>query len=493
MAVRALPPGRPRRRAAFGLLDADGWTWALIKGTFWFVVVIFLLGYVPDRAYYFTVFPTIDIGANVISPINLCPPTNKNLGCPAPPGAIVPWEPSPNELALPAARAGAATVQSGTNVYLIGGSVDGTATDSVLTTLATASGNLAPWAEASPLPEGRSDATVLSFGGVPYVIGGLGPDGAPTATVFRGTTEEGALTGWEEVPELELPEPLADAAGAATGTAMWLFGGSGPNGPSQAVYRAVTAESGDAFEAWEALAHIPLPEARSGAGAANVGDFLYVVGGEHAGGVATELFRLGLDSEGEPAGEGDAVEGWAITRGAAAGQSLPQPRVDASVFSANQGIYVVGGRDASGAVVGSTFWAIPNATTGDIGEWSASAETDLPEGRADAAAAVAGSFAFLVGGEGPSGPVTNSLRSNLAPLPPFFRLGLFGVTVPALNIEGEIGQQLGYLNAAGVGTINFILLILIAVAFSHRQRSLEILERITRGRYRAPRESEYFD
>jgi hypothetical protein len=65
--------------------------------------------------------------------------------------------------------------------------------------------------------------------------------------------------------------------------------------------------------------------------------------------------------------------------------------------------------------------------------------------------------------------------------------------VPALNIEGEIGQQLGYLNAAGVGTINFILLILIGVAFSHRQRSLEILERITHGRYRAPRESEYFD
>src|SRR5918999_3564171 len=142
MAVRALPPGTARRRAAFGLLDADGWAWATIKGLFWFVLIIILLGYIPDRAYYFTVFPTLDVGANVVSPINLCPPTNKNLGCPAPPGAVVPWEPSPNELALPAARTAAATVQSGTNVYLIGGRVEGAPTDSVLATTVSSSGNL---------------------------------------------------------------------------------------------------------------------------------------------------------------------------------------------------------------------------------------------------------------------------------------------------------------------------------------------------------------
>jgi hypothetical protein len=32
----ALPPGAVRRRTAFGLLDADGWTWASIKASFWF-------------------------------------------------------------------------------------------------------------------------------------------------------------------------------------------------------------------------------------------------------------------------------------------------------------------------------------------------------------------------------------------------------------------------------------------------------------------------
>ena len=41
MAELALPPGAVRRRAVFGLLDRDGWTWATIKATFWFLLIIF--------------------------------------------------------------------------------------------------------------------------------------------------------------------------------------------------------------------------------------------------------------------------------------------------------------------------------------------------------------------------------------------------------------------------------------------------------------------
>src|SRR5260221_14719456 len=112
----------PRRRAMFGLLDAEGWSWASLKAAFWFVVVIFLLGYLPDRAYYFTVFPTIDLGINAISPINLCPPENRSLPCPPPIGGVVPWDPSPKELALPAARTDGAPVQAGVKILYVGGS-----------------------------------------------------------------------------------------------------------------------------------------------------------------------------------------------------------------------------------------------------------------------------------------------------------------------------------------------------------------------------------
>ena len=55
-----------RNRVLFGLLDADGWTWASLKAAFWFVVIIMLLGYIPDRAYYFTVFSTIDVPSPLV-------------------------------------------------------------------------------------------------------------------------------------------------------------------------------------------------------------------------------------------------------------------------------------------------------------------------------------------------------------------------------------------------------------------------------------------
>ena len=61
-----------------------------------------------------------------------------------------------------------------------------------------------------------------------------------------------------------------------------------------------------------------------------------------------------------------------------------------------------------------------------------------------------------------------AVRANIAPSEPFFQLGLFGAIVPALKIDGEIGQQLGYLSANTVGIINFAILVAIGVAMAHR-------------------------
>ena len=106
MAQQALTAGMtvPRKRAFFGLLDADGWGWASVKAAVWLVIITLMLGYIPDRAYYLTVNRTLDLGVLAWSPINFCPPENESLPCPAPVGAVVPWHPSPDKLALPAAR-----------------------------------------------------------------------------------------------------------------------------------------------------------------------------------------------------------------------------------------------------------------------------------------------------------------------------------------------------------------------------------------------------
>jgi hypothetical protein len=54
--------------------------------------------------------------------------------------------------------------------------------------------------------------------------------------------------------------------------------------------------------------------------------------------------------------------------------------------------------------------------------------------------------------------------------------------VPGLKIEGEIGQQLGYLNAAGAGTVDFVLLIIVGWAFAHREEARRMVGRIVRRR-----------
>ena len=72
-----------------GCSTQDGWAWASVKAFAWLVIIILMLGYLPDRAYYLTVGRTVDLGVLVWSPINFCPPTNETLPCPAPVGAVI--------------------------------------------------------------------------------------------------------------------------------------------------------------------------------------------------------------------------------------------------------------------------------------------------------------------------------------------------------------------------------------------------------------------
>ena len=218
MAQQALPPGTAQRRTFFGLLDADGWPAAFWKALFWFILILFMLGYLPDRAYYFTVEPALDIGENVFSPINFCDGSNESLPCPAPRGAMIPWQASPADPGPPR------TADPGRHVPVGHAAVrrrryrGGKATDSVLVTNTTSDGNFAAWQNGPALPAPRTDFAIASFNGTPYVIGGLDADGKPTSTVFVGDIESGNLAGWKADDSLALPTPLSGAAAVATGT-----------------------------------------------------------------------------------------------------------------------------------------------------------------------------------------------------------------------------------------------------------------------------------
>ena len=530
--ARALTAGpAPRRRAMFGLLDADGWGWASVKAFFWFIVIIFLLAYVPDRAYYFTVSRTIDLGILAWSPVNLCPPENEGLPCPVPAGSILPWHPSPPELALPAVRTDAAFVQAGTNLMLIGGSDGESATDTVFVARTVGTGNFDRWQEGPPLPEPRADAGVTTLNGVIYVVGGYdeggsptdtvfvlapdlatgnlgewqtgdqldpplvlpearaaaplvaladglllaggaGPDGQPTRTSWKSTIDEnGALGEWQ--PQGELVEPSADAVGVLNGEHVWLLGGRDANGPTNRVQRATIAAAGEPVEG------DPDP------GGADSG----VDGEEGEGGAVGEG-----DEPGDPPGAGSPTPGqpdgetttaaiqWAVNPAA----DLPAARTNASGFAANGTMYLVGGSDGSGSQ-NELYWTVPTpGGDGDnITEWKRLAAIDLPEpGLEGAAINQSGPDLFLVGGVSNGQPLAGSARASTAPQEPFFQLGLVGAVVPALQIGGEIGQQLGYLNAAGAGGTFFALLVAIGVIMAHRDQSRAMWSRFRARRRR---------
>ena len=476
MAQPALYPGttQTRRRALFGLLDANGWAWATLKATFWFVLLIFMLGYVPDRAYYFTVNKTIDLGILAWSPVNFCPENNKTLPCPAPAGAVVPWAPSPTEIALPQARTDGAIVQSGTSILYVGG-FDGTnVTDTTYVAKASGTGNFDKWADGPKLPAPRSNAAVIYSGGKIYAVGGNDAAGKPTTTVFILTPDPttGALGEWQTTEEakvdLALPEARAGAAIVAATDGLMLVGGTNGTAPVNTVLKTTFDPKGVPGK-WAAEPGT-LFTAVTDASAGLVGSYLWVYGGTAADGKALTTVQRGEFGAGADATK---IVRFGVRGGAT---DLPATRTNLAGFTANGALYAIGGSD--GATPQSTlYWATPNAT-GDIPEWKHLDVSDLPAGgNAGGAPMILGPNAIIVGGTTASGPTTASIRANIAPEAPFFQLGLVGATVPALKIDGEIGQQLGYLNANTIGIVNFALFVIIGWAFAHRTQITEWRER----------------
>ena len=488
MAQQALPAGRTqtRGRAFFGLLDANGWAWASLKATFWFILMIFLLGYIPDRAYYFTVNRTMDLGILAWSPINFCPPENQSLPCPAPVGAVVPWEVAPTELALPGARVDGAIAQIGTTLLYIGGTDGSAATDTVFVSKTAGVGNFDRWTDGPTLPEARSNAAVGFSAGRIFVVGGAGPDGAPTTSVFVLTPDpqSGDLGEWQTAEELELeltlPEARAGAALVPAADGLFLVGGTADGTtPLKTVWKS-TFDNAGTLQAWAPTAE--LYQAATDATAVISGDYLWVYGGTSPDGPTKTVQRgeFQVDDEETRVDESTTLRQFGVAGG---NVDLPEPRTNAAGFTASGALYLIGGSDANGPR-SELYWTVPDAN-GNIAEWKHLPQSDLPAGGLSGAAPVTlGPNVVLAGGETADGPTTGAARANIAPREPFFQLGLVGATVPALKIDGEIGQQLGYLNANTIGIVNFVILLIVGWAFAHKAQVAAMRDRVMSRRRR---------
>ena len=428
--------------------------------------MIMTLGYIPDRAYYFTVQNTVDLGLLAWSPINFCPPANETLPCPAPPGATLPWHPAPPELQLPGGRTDGA---AGSRPDLPRrGRQRRHQAPSPTTYLAKAvgTGNFDKWAHGPALPEARSDAAFVTIGNTMYVIGGYGPDGKPTE---HGVQPHGRQRRHaRRVGDRRRIDAARGAGrrgrGRRSRTASWSWAAS-------TVGRADRRPSGRASRTragkLQAVGRAaPLVEENVDGVAAHVGD--------------CDLPRRRANAAGQPGRDGPAGPlGGPGTTTAEPNRSSPVARQRADQPAGGPRTNMSGlhgerralrpGRQRRHARP-RDYWTTPDAD-GVIPEWLHLDQTDLGAGRRGLGRRRVRRVRVPVrrrarpgptNGAGAHVPRARSRRSS--------SWGSWARPCRASQLGGEVGQQIGYMNAAGVGTVNFILLILLGWAFAHKAK-----------------------
>jgi N-acetylneuraminic acid mutarotase len=132
---------------------------------------------------------------------------------------------------------------------LLGGCI-GRVTDSPAPVDQTSPGR---WTQTTPMPTARQEVAAAAFGGRLWVMGGLGSNAEPVATV---ETFDPALGLWET--RAALPEAVHHAAAAVVGERLFVLGGFS-GGRVQWTAQDAVWEFVASREAWEPRASLPTP------------------------------------------------------------------------------------------------------------------------------------------------------------------------------------------------------------------------------------------
>jgi outer membrane protein assembly factor BamB len=265
----------------------------------------------------------------------------------------------------------AVSVSGGRVLVLGGGSPTTVATVQSFAAAAPSRSRGAVAATAGSLPAPRSDAVAVTIGATTYLVGGYDgtrPDAPVLATVGGRTFR----------PVTVLPVPVRYPAVAALGGRIFIFGGQAITGPQ-------AGAPVDAIQAVDPARHSAavighLPEPLAGAAAVTVGGELFVAGGESP--VAQRLIP-GLGTTQLGPGETSAGTGgeasasptstvsaiWAFdpaTRQLLAAGHLQVPVSHAAIAVAGSTAWIVGG-ESSGALVASVQILRPNRAFGTAG------------------------------------------------------------------------------------------------------------------------------
>lgn len=226
------------------------------------------------------------------------------------------------------------------------------------------------WRAQTPLPLARTEVAAARSGAEIVVVGGYLASGETTARVDAYSP---SANRWRRQPDLPVAVNHAMAA-TWRGRAIVAGGYGGPRRPLRTAFELVGGR-------WRPLP--PLPSPRAAAGAAVVGDTLYVMGGVGPAGLARSALALDLKRK-----------RWRTIGG-------PTPREHLAVTSAGGRVYVLAGRTAGL----DTNLRLLERYDPRTRRWRRL--RPVPESRGGTGAAVAAGLLVSVGGEAPSGTIAS--------------------------------------------------------------------------------------
>jgi N-acetylneuraminic acid mutarotase len=241
---------------------------------------------------------------------------------------------------LAEARWGHTAITIDNSLFVIGGTSSRGILDSIERSSINSDGTLGSFSrlDDAKLAIARSGHVSMIIGNAVYVVGGTGKDGLKLGSIERAAVlPSGALSSFEIVSSTELVAPRADHAMELIGSALYVIGGELANGAPAASVERAVIRPDGSLEEFRTVAQAKLAEPRSGHRTIALGEGLYVLGGKNATGVVGDIERAPISSDGV-VGSFSSVLGISLTRA----------RARYGLATIENYLYVIGGSDSNG-------------------------------------------------------------------------------------------------------------------------------------------------
>jgi N-acetylneuraminic acid mutarotase len=304
---------------------------------------------------------------------------------------------------LASARTGHATVITGSHLYAIGGN-DGSAPLGTIDVAAIhPDGSLdPPLAATTTLAVPRSGFATASVWSYVYAIGGRDASGSAIASIERAPLDpNGVLGSFAIYPVSSLVTPRERHSAAVVGETIYVVGGRDASGNVLGSVERVTVNLGGSLQSFATVTGVTLATPRFGHASAVFGNRLYVFGGTDASGHALASVEAATIQQ----------DGTLSAFAAVSGVALATPRTGLAAAVASDQLWIAGGSSDSGAL--ATLERATIQRDGVLQTFAPVAGIALATARGEAGFALAGNYAYVVGGTSGTSALASVERAPL--------------------------------------------------------------------------------